>query len=145
MFFDRMHDHLRRAGRRDASLDDVEWVYVREMQGVRGQVDLQHYEGRLEMVLGRAGYTVALEILTATAVDGELDTETIDRYRNLFLRREGHDEDGAPSVDHVLHVLQHDGYLEPGDGGYRFVSGLLEDWWRGHYGQKFVPVFDRRR
>ncbi len=36
MFFDRIHDHLRRAGRTDAGLDDVEWVYVRGMQGVRG-------------------------------------------------------------------------------------------------------------
>ena len=54
--FDRMHDHQRRVGRRDASLDHVEWVYVREMQGVRGQVDLQHYEGRLETVAGHAGY-----------------------------------------------------------------------------------------
>ena len=145
MFFDRMHDHLRRAGRKDASLDDVEWVYVREMQGVRGQVDLQHYEGRLETVLGRAGYTVALEILTATAVDGDIAAETIDRYRNWFAAREAQDGDGAPTVDHVLHVLQHDGYLEPRDGGYRFVSGLVEDWWRGRYGQRFVPVFDRQR
>ena len=145
MFFDRMHDHLRRAGRRDASLDDVEWVYVREMQGVRGQVDLQHYEGRLGTVLGRVGYTVALEILTATAVDGGIAAETVDRYRNHFSTRDAHDEDGAPSVDHVLHVLQHDGYLELENDGYRFVSGLLEDWWRGRYGQRFVPVFDRQR
>ena len=145
MFFDRMHEHLRRAGRKDASLADVEWVYVREMLGVRGQVDLQHYEGRLETVLGRAGYTVALEILTATAVDGDIAAETVDRYRNYFSTREAHDRDGVPSVDHVLHVLQHDGYLEPKDSGYWFVSGLLEDWWRGRYGQRFVPVFDRQR
>ena len=145
MFFDRMHDHLRRAGRKDASLADVEWVYVREMQGVRGQVDLQHYESRLETVLGRAGYTVALEILTAAAVDGDIAAETVDRCRNHFSTREAYNGDGAPLVDHVLHVLQHDGYLEPKDGGYRFVSGLLEDWWRGRYGQRFVPVFDRQR
>ena len=145
MFFDRMHEHLRCVGRKDASLEDVEWVYLREMLGVRGQVDLQHYEGRLETVLGRAGYTVALEILTATAVDGEIIGETVHRYRNYFSTREAHDRDGVPSVDHVLHVLQHDGYLEPEDGGYRFVSGLLEDWWRGRYGQTFVPVFDRQR
>ena len=145
MFFDRMHDQLRRAGRRVASLDDIEWVYVREMQGVRGQVDLQHYEGRLETVLGRAGYTVALEILTATAVNAGIAAETVDGYRSWFSTRDAQDGDGAPSVDHVLHVLQHDGYLEPEDGGYRFVSGLLEDWWRGRYGQRFVPVFDRQR
>ena len=145
MFFDRMHDHLRRTGRRDASLDDVEWVYVQEMQGVRGQVDLQHYEGRLETVLGREGYTVALEILTAAAIGGGIAAETIDRYRDWFATGDAHDGDGAPAFDHVLHVLQHDGYLEPRDGGYRFVSGLLEDWWRGRYGQSFVPVFDRQR
>ncbi len=143
MFFDRLHEHLRRAGRKDASLEDVDKVYVQEMQGVRGQVDLQHYEGRLATVLGRAGYTVALEILTATAVKGDITTETINRYRNDFMTRDAHDGCGAPAFDHVLHVLQHDGYLEPNDGGYRFVSGLLEDWWRGRYGQSFVPVFDR--
>ena len=143
MFFDRMHEHLRSAGRKDASLEDVERVYVGEMLGVRGQVDMQHYESRLETVLGRAGYTVALEILTATAVNGDLAAKTIDRYRNWFAARETHDRNGARPVDHVLHVLQHDGYLEPRDGGYRFVSGLVEDWWRGRYGQGFVPVFDR--
>ncbi len=145
MFFDRMHDHLRRAGRKDGSLKDVEWIYVREIQGVRGQVDLQHYESRLDLVLGRAGYTVALEILTATAVGGDIAAETIDRYRNWFAARDAQDGDGAPAVDHVLRVLQHDGYLACRDGGYRFVSGLVEDWWRGRYGQGFVPAFDRQR
>jgi len=88
MFFDRMQEHLRHTGRRDAALDDVERVYVQEMLGVRGQVDLQHYEGRLEMVLGRAGYTVALEILTATAVDGEFAAKTVDRYGSWGSQRE---------------------------------------------------------
>ncbi len=145
MFFDRIHDHLRRAGRTDAGLDDVEWVYVRGMQGVWGQVDLQHYEGRLETVLGRTGYTIALEILTATAVDGGINTETVDEYRNHFSTLDTHSEDGTPSFEQVLHVLQHDGYLEPGGDKYQFVSGLLEDWWRGRYGQSFVPLLDRQR
>ena len=145
MSFDRMHDHLRRAGRKNASQEDVDWVYEREMQGVRGQVDLQHYEGRLETVLGRAGYTVALEILTAAAVDGDLAPGTVDRYRTHFSSRDARDGDDAPAFGHVLHVLQHDGYLEPVDGGYRFVSGLLEDWWRARYGQRFVNLADRRR
>ena len=145
MFFDRMHDHLRSAGQTDASPKDVEWVYLHEMLGVRGQVDLQHYEGRLETVLGRRDYPIALEILTATAVNCELGGEKVDRYRAYFSPRDAHDPDGVHSVDHVLHVLQHDGYLGPEDGGYRFVSGLVEDWWRVRYGQNFVPVYDRRR
>ena len=88
---------------------------------------------------------VALEILTATAVDGDIAAETIDRYRSYFATRDAQDGDGVRAFDHVLHVLRHDGYLEPRDGGYRFVSGLVEDWWRGRYGQRFVPVFDRQR
>ena len=75
-----------------------------------------------------------------------IDAETVDRYRNHGSRLGTRaTDDGTPEVDHVLHVLRHDGYLEPEDGGYRFVSRLLEDWWRGRYGQRFVPVFDRQR
>ena len=142
MFFDQMHEHLRRAGWKNASLEDVKWVYEHEMLGVRGQVDLQHYEGRLEAVLGRAGYTVALEMLTATAVAGEIAAETLDRYRDYFSARDG---ESNSTVENVLHVLQHDGYLEPRNGGFRFVSGFLEDWWCRRYGQTFVPMFDRKR
>lgn len=145
MFFDQMHEHLRRAGRKKASLEDVEWVYEHEMLGVRGQVDLQHYEGRLEAILGRAGYTVALEILTAAAVTGGITFETLDRYRDDFTAPDVPDGKSVPTVENILHVLQHDGYLEPGEGGFRFVSGFLKDWWHRRYGQAFVPMFDRRR
>ena len=145
MFFDRMHNHLRHAKRKDASLEDVERVYVREMQGVGGQVDLQHYEERLEKVLGRTGYTIALEILAASAVEGEITAGTVDRYRDHFEIHEALNGNCVPSVDHVLRVLQQDGYLERSESGYRFVSGLIEDWWQMRYGQSFVPVFDRQR
>ena len=137
MFFDKLHDRLRHAGRRDATPEDAERVYLHEMLSVRGQADLQHYEGRLQTVLGRSGYPVALEILTAAAVDGRLDGDTAARYRAHFAART---EEGASPVEDVLHVLEHDSYLERSDGGYRFVSGLLEDWWRGRYGANFVPA-----
>ena len=143
MFFDKLHDHLRRAGRRDATVEDAEQVYIHEMLSVRGPMDLQHYEGRLEAVLGRTGYPVALEILTETVVKSRLDGETANRYRAHFAARI---EEGGPSFENVLHVLQHDGYLERVDGGYRFVSGLLEDWWRSRYGGNFESaVGDGRR
>ena len=142
MFFDKLHDHLRRADRQEASPEDVEWVYVHEMLGVRGQADLQHYEGRLGTILGRTGYPVALEILTATAVKGRLDGDAVHRYRAHYSALGGQDGAGVPSVADVLHVLQHDGYLERQNGGYRFVSGLLEDWWRIRYGENFVPIVE---
>lgn len=142
MFFDKLHDHLRRSGRSDATLEDAERVYLHDLLSVRGQMDLQHYEGRLETVLGRAGYPVALEILTETAVKGRLGGDTVNRYRTHFASRI---EGVAPSFEDVLHVLEHDGYLERRDGGYRFVSGLLEDWWRSRYGENFESVVGTER
>lgn len=139
MFFDKLHDHLRRAGRLNATLEDAESVYQHEMLGVRGQVDLQHYEGRLQTILGRSGYPIALELLTATAVKGRLDGDTVERYREYYFARQ---KDSAPSVEDVLHVLRHDGYLDRRDDGHGFVSGFLEDWWRGRYGQAFASVLE---
>ena len=134
-FFNVLHEDLRRAGRRAASLEDVARVYADEMLGVRGQMDMQHYEGRLRMVLGDEGYRAALEMLTDAAVNGGLlDGDAIGRRRESLTAGAG-DGDDPPRIEDVLHVLEHDGYLEGRDGGYRFVSGLLEDWWRVRYGR----------
>lgn len=137
MFFDKLYDHLRQSGRMDATLEDAEQVYLLDLLSVRGQMDMQHYEGRLETVLGRTGYPVALEILTGTAVKGRLDGDTVNSYRKHFTSSI---KEAPPSFGDVLYVLEHDGYLERRDGSYRFVSGLLEDWWRSRYGENFEPV-----
>ena len=135
-FFDVLHEDLRRAGRRAASLEDVERVYDHEMLGIRGQMDLEHYESRLRMVLGDEGYRAALEMLTEAAVnDGRLRGDAIDRHRGSLAAEAG--ADPLP-VEDVLHVLEHDGYLARQGDGYRFVSGLLEDWWRVRYGRSGV-------
>ena len=141
MFFDKMHEHLRRAGKSGATGEDVESVYLHEMLGVRGQLDLQHYEGRLEAILGRAGDLIALELLTGAAVNGFLDDGLVERYRAYYSDLHGEERAGTPDVDGVLHLLEHDGYLERRNGGYRFVSGLLEDWWSNRHGRHFAPVF----
>ena len=137
IYFDKLQDHLRLVGRQRVLPDDIEWVYLHEMLSVRGQVDLQHYEARLETILGRTNYQIALEILTATAVTGRLAGTAVDRYSDYFSTV---DQDNSLSVPDVLHVLCHDGYLYRKDDGYQFVSGLLEDWWRSRYGQHFVSV-----
>ncbi len=138
-FFDHLHEHLRRAGRRKATMEDVERVYTSEMLGVRGQMDMEHYEGRLKMVLGREGYRTALEILTEASVsEGGLRADAIARYREFEEREEA---GGDPvAVQEVLLLLEHDGYLERHGDGYRFVSGLLEDWWRARHGGYFTPI-----
>ena len=134
-FFDTLHEDLRRAGRRSASPEDVERVYTDEMLGIRGQMDLEHYEGRLRMVLGDEGYRAALEMLTEAAVnDGRLRGDAIGRHRESLAAEAGAGTD-PPLIEDVLHVLEHDGYLARQGDDYRFVSGLLEDWWRVRYGR----------
>ena len=110
---------------------------------------LKHYESRLKMVLQKEGYRIAIELLTEAAVNcGRLPSDAIGRYRRYFLVKistSSQDETGIVPIEEVLHVLEHDGYLaRDGADGYRFVSGLLEDWWRGRHGQYFVPIEQRR-
>ena len=146
-FFENLYEHLDRADRREASLDDVERVYTGGMLGARGQMDLDHYEIRLKMVLGVEGYRVALDILTEAAInEGLLPFHAVARYREYFpdqVRTPTRDEAALVPVEDVLHVLEHDGYLAREGDGYRFVSGLLEDWWRARHGEHFVPIRER--
>ena len=140
-FFDCLHEHLRRERRNQASLRDVDVVYAVDMLGSRGQVGLDHYEGHLKTVLGTDLYRIALDLLTEAAVpEGRLDDHAVARYREAFPA--ANDSDRHP-IETVLHVLEHDGYLERCTGEYRFLSGLLEDWWRLRHGGSFVSI--RRR
>ena len=139
-FFDNLHEDLRRANRREASPEDVKRVYTNEMLGVRGQMDLEHYESRLRMVLGDKGYPVALDILTEAAVsDGLLHSDAINQYYEYFQA-----EADPVSIKDILSVLEHDGYLVRKEKDYWFVSGLLEAWWRARHGQHFVSIARRQ-
>ena len=145
-FFDSLDEDRRLADRRDATEEDVARVYTGEMLSVRGQADLDHYETRLKQVLGPVGYRDALDLLTEAAVGGGvLKKDAIDRFRDYFRARATAEPVPAEpvSIGDVLHVLEHDGYLEAREDGYRFVSGLLEDWWRARHGRHFVPVEQR--
>lgn len=83
-FFDLLHEHLHSQNRTRARMDDVERVYTHDLLSVRGHIDLDHYEGRLKVVLGREDYRGALELLTETAVnDGLLTNAALARYRDL--------------------------------------------------------------
>ena len=134
LFFQHLYEHLVRDNRYEATLDDVERVYQQDLLSVRGQASLVHYEERLRMVLGDEGYTDALSLLSEAVVnDGQLSNKVIELYRS-----EAAEKGEGDSVANVLYVLQHDGYLEKCEGGYTFVSGLLEDWWNARHGQSFT-------
>lgn len=140
-FFDHLHEYLRRAQRSAATLEDVDEVYRRDLLGVHGQIDLEHYEGRLRMVLGTEGYTTALELLTEAAVNkGVLAPASLGKYIDLL---KSQDSTSQIPIEAVLDVLEHDGYLERDAGGYRFVSHLLRDWWQARHGQFFIPFGER--
>ena len=144
LFFDCLHEHLRRAGRSAAALGDVEKVYRDDMLGARGQMDLDHYETRLKSTIGNHGYRIGLDLLTEAAVNaGVLHDDDADLYQDYFGVRNAEAEGTVISVRDVLRQLGHDGYFERNDTGFRFVSGLLEDWWRARHVRFFVPISNR--
>ena len=66
------------------------------------------------------------------------------RLSTSMLRISQDSEESEPDpVANVLYVLEHDGYLARQGDDYRFVSGLLEDWWQARHGQHFVPIAQR--
>ena len=140
LFYHHIYEHLVREGRNEATLDDVALVYQRDLLSVKGQASLVHYEERLRMVLGDEGYTEALSLLSEAVVNGgQLAGHVIELYRSDAAAKGAED-----NVVNVLYVLQHDGYLEKCAGGYVFVSGLLEDWWRTRHGLSFTSIVLRQ-
>ena len=53
-FFDCLHEDLRRGRRRSATLADARRVYSSDMLGIRGQIDLEHYEPGCDWCLATA-------------------------------------------------------------------------------------------
>lgn len=145
LFFECLHEYLRRAGRNAATLDDLKRAYREDMLGARGQMDLDHYETRLKSTLGNHGYRIALDLLTEAAVGGGLlRDDAVGLYREYFETRNAEANKELIAVEEVLRQLEHDGYLERGDDGFGFVSGLLKDWWDARHGRYFVPIARRR-
>ena len=144
-FFDHLHEHLRRAGRTRASSEDVEQVYTTEMLSIRGQVDMEHYEGRLRIALASEEYQVALELLTEAAVNnGLLSDASISRYRQYV------EASVYPDHSTVAHRSTYSIYWSMTDickgrtDGYRFLSGFLEDWWLARHSRHFTPFQHRQ-
>lgn len=136
-FFDALHRQMRLAGRTDATLEDADTAYRGDMLGVRGQIDMDHYEERLKLVLGTDAYRVALELLVQAASEGSLHPASIETYKSkLEISREA----GAAAVPFVLEVLVQDGYFTREGEEFRFASGLLEDWQRFRRGLPIAPL-----
>ncbi|BAC89061.1 ATP-binding protein [Gloeobacter violaceus] len=111
-------------------------VYEREMLARRGHAELSHLEERLKLVLGPELHPIALEFLTEAAVTGKLSAAAIQVFcleykQPVVIARE------------ILLILEHDGYMYQQSNTYRFVSKLVQEWWRAQYSLLFVPASAR--
>ena len=140
MFFSHIYDRCKRKGNMECSVEEVGEVYEKEMLGVRGHAELTHYEERLEMVLGRELFTLAVDMLTEAAVTGCLTEEAIAGLQKEYTLEEA---DIVEAQKEVIWVLEHDGYIIQGKDGYVFVSKLLRDWWKNRHKAFFTPVLKR--
>lgn len=140
MFFSHVHDRCKRRGRMEFYPDEVSEIYESEMLGIRGHVELTHYEDRLKLVIGPELYPLALEILTETATAGSLTREALVA---LLKGYEFAERNVREASEEIMRVLEHDGYIKAGKDGYVFESHLLKDWWGKRYGYFYVPVLER--
>ncbi len=140
MLFSHIYGACKRRGDMSCSVEYVAEVFEKQMLGVRGHAELTHYEERLEMVLGKEMFTMALDMLTEAAVVGCLTQEAIKGFQKEYASDAG---DTVEAQKEMLWVLQHDGYLEESAEGYKFVSGLLQKWWKNRHGGNFVSVLER--
>lgn len=87
-----------------------------------------------------SSYAIAMEILAETATR---NTFTQTARRSLEQLYSEVIEDAPRRVTETLDALVHDGYLEPGDGGHRFPSQLLKDWWAARFRDHHTPLENR--
>lgn len=132
MFFSHVYEDARRRGALVCTVSDVDRVYEERMLGSRGHAELDHMVERLRLVLDAERAELAFGLLSETAV-----AEALTPSSARMIVKE-------PAVlRELLGVLEHDGYLRLEDDGYRFVSGLVGDWWRKRFGFEHVSVEQR--
>jgi len=140
-FFARLREFTMMRKHERVTTDHVAEVYRTALLGPPGQSDLAHYETRLEEGLGdESSYAIAMEILAEAATR---NTFTQTARRGLEQLYSEVIEDAPRRVTETLDALVHDGYLEPGDGGHRFPSRLLKDWWAARFRDHHTPLENR--
>ncbi len=141
-FFVHLRDDARMRGVEALTLEAVERVYQTSLLGPWGQNDVQHYATRLQDHLDEFDYRVAMEVLTEAATQGAFAPSAREALETSL----GTLHDKIPArVAAVLDVLEYDGYLKGTDGGHRFESALLRDWWRARFERGHVPLERRLR
>lgn len=143
MFFGYVYQVCKRRSINEVSKELVLEVYQSEMLSIRGHAELSHLEERLKMVLGPELHPLALALLTETAVSERLtaDAATLLCQQHFFEEEENRP---AEVQREILRILEHDGYLRREGDAYVFVSKLVKDWWKTHFGFGYSPVAERK-
>lgn len=136
-FFARLSDFAKMHGRESVGVEDVREVYRTAMLGPSGQNDLVHYETRLKEALDEESHSIAMEILAEAATVGAFGQGARNCLAAGYSKLLGNTTE---RIADALDVLVHDGYLEQTDGGYRFASLLLRDWWAARFRDHHVPL-----
>ena len=119
-------------------MGDVDDVYRNDLLGPAGQNYLVHYEARLNDGLGDdQDLTIAMEILAEASTKDVFTPEAQRQLGRLYLPIV---DDAPDRISEVLDILEHEGYIESCDGGRRFTSRLLKDWWAARFGNNHVPI-----
>ena len=139
-FFAQLRESSIMSGHGRVALEDVDTVYQTRLLGPSGQNDLSHYETRLQDGLAGESYGLAMVILAEAATQGQF---TPSARSALELQYKPIIGDASGQVQDVLDVLEHDGYLEDSDEGFRFLSRLLKDWWSARFQQSHTPIEER--
>lgn len=141
MFFGHLYEDCRRRSSNLLSPEDVKRIYQTSMLSTRGHAELADYEERLLRVLDRDSVTLALDLLTETAVAGILEPQTARLLAQSLLLK-----NSDAVLREVLDILQHDGYLEWDEHkkAWLFASFLMKDWWKKRFSQSYVPPQERR-
>ena len=141
-FFAGLRDLAVMRGHHSVTVANVGEVYEKQLLGSKGQSDLVHYETRLKDGLEDRNYSIAMEILAEAATQGVFAPAARSRLVQLYANV----LDNAPGrISDTLEILEHDGYLEAGEGGHQFPSRLLKDWWSARFRDKHVALRDRPR
>lgn len=140
MYFSHLYERCVKRGLPKCTTTDVDEVYRSNMLGVRGHIELVHYEERLEQILDQEACAFALDMLTEAAVTNRLGKQALIAFQKEYTH-EGRDA-GEIQKD-ILWVLEHDGYLKKERDAYVFVSKLLRDWWKTRHEQFYTSVLDR--
>ncbi len=139
-FFARLQDFAVMQGRKRVTVEDVDEVYRTVFLGPSGQNDLVHYETRLKEGLEEENCRIAMEILAEAATQQAFAADARRCLERLYSKV----VDEAPGrIADVLEVLEHDGYLQAGAGGYSFPSRLLKDYFSARFRGHHTPLASR--